>query len=192
MPNRKEAERLAALLDRLPLGAARAWSESHRQPLMAALLAIAAALAALLLPVRLPDEAARGDGRGALPPPMERAPAEDLGAFSAGRRWGISLQDIIDQDKEEAKEEAKASSGAMEQVEITPPLAEIGFVGLMREGEKHAVLLVLPDGRIARLAGGEALPDGRILASVAGHSLTLVADDGQKEVLALFPRLEAE
>ena len=179
---------MAALLDRLPLGAARAWSESHRQPLMAALLVIAAALAALLLPVRLPDEAARGDGRGALPPPMERAPAEDLGAFSAGRRWGISLQDIIDQDKEEAK----ASSGAMEQVEITPPLAEIGFVGLMREGEKHAVLLVLPDGRIARLAGGEALPDGRILASVAGHSLTLVADDGQKEVLALFPRLEAE
>lgn len=188
MPNRKEAERLAALLDRLPLGAARAWSERHRQPLLAALLAVAAALAALLLPVSLPDEAARGDGRGALPPPLERAAAEDLGAFLAGRRWGVSLQEIIDQ----ADAEAEASDGAMTPVEITSALAEIGFVGLMREGEKHAVLLVLPDGRIARLARGDALPDGRILASVAGHSLTLAADDGQEEVLALFPRLEAE
>ena len=172
---------MAALLDRLPLGAAR-----HRQPLMAALLAFAAALAALILPVRLPNEAARGDGRDALPPRLQQAPAEDLGAFLAGRRWGVSLQEII------AQAEGQAEADAMAPAEIRSALAKIGFVGLMREEGKHAVLLVLPDGRIARLAGGDALPDGRVLASVAGHSLRLTGDDGQEEVLALFPRLEAE
>lgn len=179
-------------LDKLPLASARTWLAGHRRPGAAVLLIAAAVLAALILPLGLPDEVERSSGRDAFPPPMQRAPAEDLGAFLAGRRWGVSLQEI----EARSAERGAAADALPPAAEIDAALAEIGFLGLMVEGRgeerKYAVLLALPDGRIARFAGGDALPDGRVLAAIAGHSLTLTGDDGQEEVLALFPRMRAD
>ncbi len=142
-------------------------------------------LAALAIPVGLPDSSA-GGGPGLVldDAPVEVAPAEDLSAFLASERWGVVLQDILD--------EAAAAARAAQEIEMTRELAELGFVGLMVEPGAYAVLLVLPDGKISRLAGGDTLPDGRTLVAVTGNSLTLEADDGQQERLPLFPRVRTE
>ena len=146
-------------------------------------------LAALVIPVGLPDAGAAGRLDRVLDPePVEVAETEDLSAFLAGRRWGIALQDIID---EEAAAAAAAALAARE-IEMTRELAEIGFVGLMVEPTEYAVLLVMADGKISRLTGGDTLPDGRTLVSVTGNSLTLEDSDGQQDVLPLFPRIRPE
>lgn len=146
-------------------------------------------LAALLVPVGLPD----ADTAGRLDPGLDTEPVqvtetEDLSAFLAGRRWGIALQDIID----EAAAAAAAAARAAREIEMTRELAEIGFVGLMVEPTEYAVLLVMADGKISRLTGGDTLPDGRTLVSVTGNSLTLEDSDGQQDVLPLFPRIRPE
>ena len=162
----------------------------YRAPLSVALAAVAVVLlAALAVPVGLPDAGAAA----ARDPALSRAPgqaaqAEDLSAFFAGRRWGVALQDLID----EAAAAAAAAARAAQEIEITRELAEIGFVGLMVEPREYAVLLVLPDGRISRLGGGDTLPDGRTLVSVTDNSLTLEGSDGQQDVLPLFPRVRTE
>ena len=162
----------------------------YRAPLSVALGAVAVVLlAALVMPVGLPDAGAAA----ARDPALSRAPgqaaqAEDLSAFLAGRRWGVALQDLIDQ----AAAAAAAAARAAREIEITRELAEIGFVGLMVEPREYAVLLVLPDGRISRLGGGDTLPDGRTLVSVTDNSLTLEGSDGQQDVLPLFPRVRTE
>ena len=162
----------------------------YRAPLSVALAAVAVVLlAALAVPVGLPDAGAAA----ARDPALSRAPgqaaqAEDLSAFFAGRRWGVALQDLID----EAAAAAAAAARAAREIEITRELAEIGFVGLMVEPREYAVLLVLPDGRISRLGGGDTLPDGRTLVSATDNSLTLEGSDGQQDVLPLFPRVRTE
>ena len=98
-------------------------------------------LAALLIPVGLPDAGTAGRLDPVLDPePVQVAETEDLSAFLAGQRWGIVLQDIID---EEAAAAAAAALAARE-IEMTRELAEIGFVGLMVE--PHGVRRVAGDG----------------------------------------------
>ena len=162
----------------------------HRTPLTAALGALAVVvLAGLAIPVGVPDEGATGGrGQDLTRPTVRVAVPEDLSAFLASGRWGVVLQDIID----EAAAASAAAAQAAEQIEITKELAEIGFVGLMVEPDEYAVLLVLPDGKIARLAGGDTLPDGRTLVSVTGNSLTLEGEDRQRDLLPLFPRVRTE
>ena len=146
-------------------------------------------LAALAVPLSLSD-GSTGPGRGPdlTGSPVEPMQQEDLSAFLASDRWGVSLQEIIDK----AAAEAAAAARAAAQVEMTRELAEIGFVGLMVEPDEYAVLLVLPDGKISRLAGGDTLPDGRTLVSVTDNSLTLEGSDGQRDLLPLFPRVRTE
>ena len=155
----------------------------YRRPLLAALVGVlGVVLIALAIPVRLPGSGQPDEGvvLGDAGAPGVSA-AEDLDAFRAGRRWGISLEEM-----------AAAAAAAREEVEITTELAAIGFVGLMVEGDAYAVLLVLPDGKIARIAGGDTLPDGRTLVSVTDDSLTLEGEERQQEVLRLFPRVRTE
>ena len=162
----------------------------YRMPMAAASAALAIVLiAALAIPVSLPYAGGSGSRDPALATsPAVAAEVEDLGAFLASSRWGVVLQDIID----EAAAAAAAAAQAALEIEMTRELAEIGFVGLMVEPREYAVLLVMPDGKIARLAGGDTLPDGRKLVSVTGNSLTLEGSDGQQDVLPLFPRVRTE
>ena len=162
----------------------------YRMPLTAAAAALAIVLAAALaVPVSLPHAGAAGGRSGSVGAlPGGAVHAEDLSAFLSSSRWGVVLQDIID---EEAAAAAAAARAALE-IEMTRELAEIGFVGLMVEPREYAVLLVMPDGKIARLAGGDTLPDGRTLVSVTGNSLTLAGSEGQQDVLPLFPRVRTE
>ncbi len=172
------------------LGFLRETAERNRVPAGLALCALALVLtAALAIPVGLPDAGA-SQGRDATlnRPPVEAVEAEDLSAFLTSRRWGVALQDIMD----EAAAAAAAAARAAQEIEMTRELAEIGFVGLMVEPWEYAVLLVMPDGKIERLAGGDTLPDGRTLVSVTGNSLTLEGSEGQQDVLPLFPRLRSE
>jgi len=161
----------------------------YRRLLAAVALAMAVVvLAAMAFPVGTPAADATGaTGLDLQRPPAGAAPQEDLSAFLAGRRWGVALQDII--------EEAAAAEAA-KQIEMTPELAQIGFVGLMVAPDEHAVLLVMPDGKISRLTEGDTLPDGRTLVAVTDNSLTLALslEEGEKQqdVLPLFPRIRTE
>ncbi len=162
----------------------------NRLPLLAALVAlVVVVLAALVAPVGLGEEGARA-GRSGVPngPTSETLQQEDLGAYLASDRWGVNLKEILDQEAAEAAAAARAAA----EIEMTRELARIGFVGLMVEPGEYAVLLVLPDGRVSRLAGGDTLPDGRTLVSVSGNSLTLEGSDGQRDLLPLFPRVPRE
>ena len=186
MSNRKPIRAVADL--RAKLGSAVQAARRYRMALAVALGALAAVLlAALVIPVAVPDAgASAARGQDAADPAAARA--EDLSAFLASARWGVTLQDIMDEEAARAAAAARAAR----QIEITRELAEIGFVGLMLEAEESAVLLVLPDGKISRFAGGDTLPDGRSLVSVTDNSLTLEGSDGQQEALSLFPRVRTE
>lgn len=144
---------------------------------------VAAVLVALQAPVRLPEGGASVDPPGALPAPAADAAPEDLDAFLAMRRWGVSLNE----HREAAA--APAEPPGQEEPAVNPILAEMGYVGLIVERDRSAVLLASPEGEVARLAPGDTLPDGRILVSVTGNSLTLKVEGRPEEVLTLFPRV---
>ena len=157
----------------------------YRMPLGVAAAALAIVLiAALATPVGLPeDNPAVGRDLALNIAPLRAVEAEDLSAFLASTRWGVVLRDIIAE---------QAAAEAARDIEMTRELAAIGFVGLMVAPGEYAVLLAMPDGKIARLAGGDTLPDGRTLVSVTGNSLTLEGSEAQQDVLPLFPRLRTE
>lgn len=166
----------------------------YRVPLTVAAAAFAVVLiAALAIPVSLPDAGTSGGRDPVLSAaPAKEAEAENLSAFLAGSRWGVTLQDILDEEAARAAAKAAAEEQAALEILMTQELAEIGFVGLMVERAEYAVLLVMPDGKIARLGGGDTLPDGRTLVSVTGNSLTLEGSGGQRDVLPLFPRIRTK
>ena len=143
--------------------------------LAAAVLACcAAALAALIVPVHLPERDAKEETAIDLSAhAAQTAPEEDLSAFLASRRWGLAIQDIQEAD----------AVGAS----INPVLAKMGFVGLIVTTDERAVLLQSPDGRVDRLAPGDTLPDGRTLVAITDNDLTLKAEGVPEEVLTLFP-----
>ena len=150
----------------------------------ALLACCATVLAALAVPVHLPEGDARSDPAD-IPPPGDAVDAapEDLRSFLVNRRWGDSLQDLLD---------AAAAQPEPEEPLVNPVLAKMGFVGLIVTGDRSAVLLELPQGAVARVVPGQKLPDGHTLVSVTDNSLTLEGDNQHEEVLTLFPRVRAE
>ena len=142
-----------------------------------------AVLAALAMPVHLPEGSERTDSSSILPEDVAESAPEDLGAFLASRRWGVSLQEIHEADAAKEKQTERS---------INPALAKMGFVGLIVTMDQSAVLLEAPEGGVARFAPGDTLPDGRILVSVTDNSLTLKGDDLSEEVLTLFPPIRTE
>ena len=151
-----------------------------RWPLAPALaLCLAAAIAGLLWPVaRQPLAAAAADDGEAVPLPAVGDAAEDLAAFLASRRWGISLA--------EAEASATAGEPPSPAAGLNPALAELGFIGVTAQGGRFAAL-VLADGVVVRLSAGDVLADGQTLAAIDANTATLVAPSGEERVLVLFP-----
>ena len=105
---------------------------------------------------------------------------EDLSSFRESRRWGISLNEIIE------------IAGIADQRSVNPILQQMGYVGLIRTENRHEVLLLMPDGNTQRLTLGDNLPDGRELIAIDDNSLTLRDADENSEVLMLFPELTSD
>lgn len=177
------------------VAACRESAHRHRRPLLGALAAVSVtAAAAWALPVEVADGRAAALRNPLAAPPPQVAPEEDLTAFLASRRWGVSLAEV---DAARAAEEATQ----MEQA-ARAELDRIGFVGVSAtvrpsagptagqapEWAERAVLLALPDGGVGRFEAGETLPDGRRLVAITAAALTLAAD-GEQETLRLFPAL---
>ena len=148
---------------------------------------LAAAAAALVTPVHLPRQSTSTDSAGTLPRTSAEVAPEDLGAFMHSRRWGASLREILEAEAARAREVEE-----VEQPEINPVLAKMGFVGLIVTGDRSEVLLAAPGGGVGRLAPGDTLPDGRTLVSVTDNSLTLKSEGRPEEVLTLFPPIRSE
>ena len=146
------------------------------RPLVPALAAcLAAAIAGLAWPVARPPVPEADVDWLAAPPPAN-AGNEDLSAFLASERWGISLA-----------EAGRAAAGAAQPAAgINPALAALGFVGVTAIGDAFAALVVA-DGRIVRLRAGDALAEGQTLAAIDANTATLRTPSGEERVLVLFP-----
>ena len=173
-----------------------------RRPQGIAIAVIAAilvtVLAAFAIPPGVSGADAATDGRGAFASNLPDAAPEDLSAFVASGRWGVSFEALM---------EAVAAE-EMSRRGLNPALRRMGFLGLIEAGDAIAVLLASPEpdiGGIIQLAPGDTLPDGRVLAAVTDNSITLVSGlDGtgpavdldaagaHREVLLLFPRGEPD
>ena len=157
-----------------------------RRFLGAALACCVTALAAFAMPVRVPEHGARAPSGGPVPEALIEVEREDLGAFLEIRRWSVPS------DTTPALPDRPVTPKSQPQPSVNPILVRMGYVGLISARGEHAVLLALPDGRVVRMVPGDTLPDGRILVSVTDNSLTLEAEDGDEEVLRLFPRAERD
>lgn len=168
---------LAARVRSLAMGGPLRW------PLVPALaFCLAAAIAGLLWPVSRPTLAAAVAEDGEHAPPALGDAAEDLTAFLASRRWGISLAEA------EAAATAAPPSPA---VGLNPALAELGFIGVTAQGGRFAAL-VLADGVAVRLSAGDVLAGGQTLAAIDANTATLVAPSGEERVLVLFPPVSTQ
>ena len=191
----------------LPLlhdGVQAAWrlaSRAFRRHLLVPMLgaALSAALLALVLPFAAPaDGPPRRDADVFADAAATLLANEDLAAFRANARWGVSLQEERRREQAEAErlaqqrarqEELEMSSGDAEQNQAawSPELQAIGFVGVVIAASERVVLLTLPADKIGRFHVGDALEDGRRLASISAQALVLQREDGQEETLPLFP-----
>ena len=148
----------------------------------ATLACFATALVALQTPIRLPEGTAATDPSDLLPEEVAEAVPEDLGAFLASRRWGVSLNEL----REASTPPAEPSEP--EEPVINPVLVEMGYVGLIAAAGQSAVLLASPEGGVLRMEPGDLLPDGRTLVAVDDNRLILKGEGQPAEVLTLFPR----
>ncbi|MYE83408.1 MAG: hypothetical protein F4X36_16530 [Gammaproteobacteria bacterium] len=153
----------------------------NRKPLTAAIGACAAVLvAALAIPVTPPD-AGDPSTRGSLAgEPTTVAPAEDLAAFAASRRWGGDTFDELEARRRAAQADADADVARRDRM---------GFIGTTATPDDRVVLLTLPGGEVARVPPGGTLPDGRTVSAADGTTLTLSASPGDDEEIELFPRI---
>ena len=152
------------------------------RPLVPALaLCLAAVFAGLAWPLALPSPSAADVDWLAEPPPA-KAGGEDLSAFLASQRWGISLA--------EAGRAAAGSGAGPPTAGINPALAALGFVGVTAIGEAFAALVVA-DGATVRLRPGDVLADGQTLAAIDANTATLRTASGEEQVLVLFPPVSA-
>ena len=148
------------------------------RPLAAALaLCLAAVIIGLAWPVARPQPPAADVDWLAEPPPA-KAGSEDLSAFLASQRWGVSLA--------EARRTAAGAGAGPATVGINPALAALGFVGVTAIGEAFAALVVA-DGATVRLRPGDILADGQTLAAIDANTATLRGASGEEQVLVLFP-----
>lgn len=154
---------------------------TRRWPLAPAMaLCLASAVAGIALPVARPSPAAvaeEADPLGALP--AAAAEGEDLSAFLASRRWGVSFAEAYP---------AAVPSAA---TGINPALAALGFVGVTVHGGAFRAL-VLVDGVVVRLTAGDMLPDGQTLAAVDANTVAIRTPGGAERVLVLFPPVATE
>ena len=159
------------------------WTTFSWRRLFGALLACCmTVLAALAMPVRVPEEGAVAPSSELLPGDLVELEREDLGAFFEIRRWSVLPETSPDLPAPPAAPERQPA------LSVNPVLLEMGYVGLISARGRHAVLLALPGGKVVRMLPGDTLPDGRILVSVTDNSLTLRAEGRAEEVLTLFPR----
>ena len=149
----------------------------HRKPLTVGLAVCALALlAALTIPVGLPDTATANTGGRLSGDQVAVAPVEDLTTFRTSRRWGVSFEET--EAARRARELANGTADARRD--------RMGFVGTTATPDDRVVLLTLPGGGVARIPAGGVLPDGRTLSSVTDTTVTL--SGSEDEELELFPR----
>ncbi len=152
----------------------------HRRPLGAGVgLCVAALVAALAIPVGIPDAAAR-DARGRLGGDrVSVAPKEDLSAFAGTERWGGLTFDELEARRRAAEGDATTDAARRDRM---------GFVGTTATRDDRVVLLTLPGGEVRRVPVGGALPDGRTVSDVTDTTATLSDAVRGGEELQLFPR----
>ena len=129
---------------------------------------LATIVAAFVIPPGVSGGDAATDGPGGFTGNLPAAVPEDLSGFVSSDRWGVSLEDVL----QEVAAENLARRG------LNPVLRQMGFLGLMEAGDATAVLLADPEldgGNIIQLAPGDTLPDGRVLAEVTDNSITLTS-----------------
>ena len=148
----------------------------YRPLVPAPALCLAAVIAGLAWPVARPPLPPAADVDWLAEPLPANAGSEDLNAFLASQRWGISLAEA---------ERAAAGAGPLT-AGINPALAALGFVGVTAIGDVFAALVVA-DGATVRLRAGDALADGQTLAAIDANTATLRAPSGEQRVLVLFP-----
>ena len=155
----------------------------NRRRLTAALGFCALALvAALAMPVGLPD-AGDPSARGSLAgQPTTLAPVEDLTAFAASRRWGGETWAELEARRRAAETNANADAARRDRM---------GFVGTSATPDDRVVLLTLPGGEVRRIPAGGTLPDGRTVSDVTDTTATLSDTGTGDEELDLFPRPSA-
>ena len=107
-------------------------------------------------------------------------PPEDLGVFLKNRRWGVSLEEIIER------------TANLDHRSVNPVLRQMGYVGLISSLDSNEVVLLMPEGGTQRLTIGDSLPDGRELIAIDQNNLTLRDAQQNTEVLVLFPELPPE
>ena len=164
-------------------------------------VALLAALLAFVLPLAAPDDSlARRAVDSFSDGSVRQLASEDLAAFRASARWGISLQDARERaeaERERARQAElqrrakEAEEAERAQAAWSPELQAIGFVGVVITASERVVLLTLPAAEIGRFHAGDVLEDGRTLASISAQALVLQHEDGQEETLALFPPVSA-
>ena len=152
----------------------------NRRLLTAALgVCVAALVAAFAIPVALPD-AGDPNTRGSLADASTPlAPAEDLAAFAASRRWGGDTFAELDARRHAAQANANTDAARRDRM---------GLVGTSATPDDRVVLLTLPGGEVRRVPAGGTLPDGRTVSDIT-HTTATLSDTGTgDEELELFPR----
>ena len=156
----------------------------HRRPIAAGLgLCALTLVAALAIPVGLPNAETQdardrlgGDG-------VAIAPVEDLSAFAATNRWGGLTYEELEARRRAAAAGADADAARRDRM---------GFVGTTSTPDDQVVLLTLPGGEVARVPAGGTLPDGRTVSDVTDTTATLSDTASDTEELELFPRPPAD
>ena len=147
------------------------------------------ALVAMTMPVSSPDQSAMKAPSDLLSEDVPDVTSENLAAFMANRRWGVSLNELLNAEATPPAAPRPPEPPRRDEPGLNPVLVEMGYVGLIVTEGRTAVLLASPESGIARLVPGDVLPDGRILVSVTDNSLILGGNGLPEEVLTLFPRV---
>ncbi len=153
----------------------------HRRPIAAGLGVCAATLvAALTIPVEIPDAATLDAGGRLGGEGVAVAAEEDLSAFAGTERWGGLTYAELEAQRRAAEAGADADAARRDRM---------GFLGTTATPGDRVVLLTLPGGEVARIPAGGTLPDGRTVSAADGSKLTLLASPGDEEDIELFPRI---
>ena len=152
----------------------------HRRAITTGLgLCVATLVAALAIPVGLPDAATQDAGGRLGGDSVAVAPAEDLSAFASTDRWGGLTYEELEAQRRAAEDGANADAARRDRM---------GFVGTSATPDDRVVLLTLPGGEVRRVPAGGTLPDGRTVSDATDTTATLSDTGIGDEELELFPR----